>query len=133
MTRPSARASGVNLVANPNPFDSDLVVEFTGSSLLAQNSVFGPPYYVSGSGQSILTPRSLNTIQFTNVDAQYAQGWSLDSNTGQLNLTWTNSDGSTIQPTLIYDCEMNALNLTGNPDGLYAHGFQLPCYIYLTQ
>jgi len=125
--------TGLNLASNPNPSDGDLQVSFSGTSLLAEDPQFGPPYYVSGSGTDVLKAQNLNTIQLTNVDASHAQGWSLDSSTGQLNLTWTNTDSSTVNPTLIYDNTLNALNFTANPLALYNFKFQVPCYIYLTK
>jgi len=117
------------------PADYNLTVEFTGSSILAQRPTFPAPYYIGGHGTDPLTPQSsyLNTVQFQNVDAgPDAAIWTLNSTSGALNATWTNPDNTKVQPTLIYDTLMNALNFTANPDG-FSDAFLVPVYIFLSQ
>ncbi|KAH8978005.1 hypothetical protein EDB86DRAFT_991792 [Lactarius hatsudake] len=125
---------GLNLDTGHNPAIPDLVVEFSGSTLLAQNPEFDAPYYIGGYGALPLSPQTLNTIEFINVDTgPDAAIWSLDLTSGALNATWTNPDKSTAQPTLIYDSELNALNFTSNPTVLYNFYYQIPVTIFLSK
>ncbi|KAF8258937.1 hypothetical protein EI94DRAFT_1752925 [Lactarius quietus] len=112
--------NGLNLFSNPNFTQPNLAVSFTGGNLIAQSAEFSPTY-IGGYGTSILSPQNLNIVQFTNVvSGPDAQIWTFNSTTGRLNATWTNSDGSQLQPTLMYDFVLNALFFTGNPTGLYS-------------
>ncbi|KAI9451507.1 hypothetical protein BJY52DRAFT_99408 [Lactarius psammicola] len=125
---------GLNLDSGHNPAVPDLTVEYSGSSLLAQSPEFSAPYYIGGSGTLPLSPHTLNTIEFINVEAGPAAAiWTLDSTSGALNATWANSDNTKAQPTLIYDFGENALNFTSNPNALYNFYFQVPVTIFLSQ
>ncbi|KAH9059666.1 hypothetical protein EDB87DRAFT_1684518 [Lactarius vividus] len=119
---------GLNLDIAHNPAIPDLIVEFSDSTLVAQDPKFDAPYYIGGYGTLPFT------IEFINVGAgPGAAIWSLDSTSGALNATWTNSDNSASQPTLIYDSELNALNFTSNPTALYNFYYQIPVTIFLSQ
>ncbi|KAI9458350.1 hypothetical protein BJY52DRAFT_1416454 [Lactarius psammicola] len=111
---------GLNIFGDPNPAYLDLTVELSGSNLLAQKPEFVDPYYIGGYGDDILSPHNSNTVQFINVAAGLdAAIWTLDKTSGALNATWTNVDGSKIQPTLIYDVNLNVLSFTANPTGVF--------------
>ncbi|KAI0259404.1 hypothetical protein BC834DRAFT_906271 [Gloeopeniophorella convolvens] len=112
---------GLNLNPDPNQLpDCDLHVEYSDSSLVALDAKFPAPFYVGGNGTLPLAAGSPNTIEFINVEAgPWAAVWALDWNTGVLNATWTNPDGSKDQPSLAYDPALNALNFTGDFTALY--------------
>ncbi|KAH9172567.1 hypothetical protein EDB89DRAFT_1964934 [Lactarius sanguifluus] len=125
---------GLNLDTAHNPAIPDLIVQFSGSTLVAQDPEFDAPYYIGGYGTLPLSPQTLNTIEFINVDTgPDAAIWSLNITSGALNATWTNPDKSTVQPTLIYDSELNALNFTSNPTALYNSYYQIPVTIFLSK
>ncbi|KAI9440890.1 hypothetical protein H4582DRAFT_1503589 [Lactarius indigo] len=131
---PNRGPIGLNLNADPNPAYSDLTVEFSGSDLLSQDPDFNDPYYIGGSGTDILSPQNTNTIQFINVHAgPDSEIWSLDTISGALNATWTNTDATKVQPTLIYDSGSNVLSFTANPQALYNVQLQIPVNIFLVQ
>ncbi|KAI9440893.1 hypothetical protein H4582DRAFT_1939900 [Lactarius indigo] len=125
---------GLNVVSGPNPATGDLIVEFSGSSLLAQGPLFAAPYYIGGYGPDLLSPQNTNAIQFFNVDiGPNAEIWSLDTTSGALNATWTNPDNTKVQPTLIFYADSNVLSFTSNPLALYNSELALPVTIFLTQ
>ncbi|KAH9059432.1 hypothetical protein EDB83DRAFT_2520526 [Lactarius deliciosus] len=118
---------GLNLDTGHNPDIPDLTVEFSDSTLVAQDPKFHAPYYIGGYGLLPLSPQTLNTIEFINVDAgPDAAIWNLDLTSGALNATWTNPDKSTARPTLIFDSDLNALNFTSDPTALYNFYYQIP-------
>ncbi|KAF8260578.1 hypothetical protein EI94DRAFT_1747999 [Lactarius quietus] len=130
--------TGLNLVSNPSPTDPDIIATFTGGNLLAQDPKFSPPY-IGGDGTGLLSPQYTNSIDFTNVEpGPDAQIWTFNPTSRLLNATWTNSDGTKVQPTLLYDGVLNALFFTANPTGLIGQIFEgdvfmFPVTISLTQ
>ncbi|KAI9439000.1 hypothetical protein H4582DRAFT_1946070 [Lactarius indigo] len=125
---------GLNLDIAHNPAIPDLTVEFSGSNLVAQDPEFEAPFNIGAYGTLPLSPQTLSTIEFINVDpGPGAAIWSLDSTSGALNATWTNAVNGTTQPTLIYDFGLNALNFTSNPTALYNFYYQVPVTIFLSQ
>ncbi|KAF8258664.1 hypothetical protein EI94DRAFT_1753980 [Lactarius quietus] len=109
----------LNFVTNLTPADKNLTVTYTNGNLLAQDPEF-PRLYVGGNGTDILSPQNLNTIPFTDVSpGQFASIWTLDSATGLLNATWTNSDGTIVTPTLVINPVSGVLSFTANPAGVH--------------
>ncbi|KAF8259381.1 hypothetical protein EI94DRAFT_1029926 [Lactarius quietus] len=130
--------TGLNVLSNTSPTDTNVLVSFANGSLLAEGATGGPtfsPPYIGGSGPSVLSPTNLNTIQFTNIPAgSQASNWTFAEFTAQLNMTWTNSDGTIVTPTLIYNVEENLLSFTDNPTGLFnANSANIPVNLFITQ
>jgi len=109
----------LNLVTNPTPADKNLTVTYINGNLLAQVPEFPRPY-IGGNGTDILSPQNLNTVPFTDVsDGPFANIWTLDQTTGLLSATWTNSDGTIVTPTLVFNPVSGVLSFTANPTGVY--------------
>jgi len=106
---------------NPDyPGHKDLHVEYSDSSLKITDDGFDGSPYIGGDGHDILKHGSSATISCANVPSgQSATIWDFDVDTQELYiLSWTNEDGSSVQPDIVYHRDQNRLVFAGDADEL---------------
>jgi len=103
-----------------HPDNHDLHVEYSDSSLRITDDGFDGSPYIGGNGSDDLIHDSSATVSCSNVPlGQSATIWNLDNDTRELTiLSWINSDGSSVQPDIVYLPGQNQLVFAGDVDQL---------------